>query len=131
MTLQWCIISESLKNAANPKGPHGYAGVWGGQYCNYHHNLIAHHDSRTPRFNGARAHDTLAIVDYRNNVIYNWGANSAYGGEIVIPNGVSRVNMINNYYKYGPATSSSKKYRIINPYDGATGTVAGAVSKWY
>jgi hypothetical protein len=124
-TLQWCLISEGLRNSFNTKGPHGYAGVFGGQYATYHHNLIASCDSRNPRFNGARAHDTMQVVDYRNNVIYNWGSNTAYGGEIEITNGKSYVNMINNYYKYGPA--STNKYRIIQPY-GADTTKTG---KWY
>ena len=123
-TLQWCIISEGLRNSFNTKGAHGYAGVWGGQYASYHHNLMAHCDSRNPRFNGARAHDTNQVVDYRNNVVYNWGSNSAYGGEIEIAGGVSKMNMVNNYYKYGPATSSSKRYRIIQPY-GTDSTKAG------
>jgi hypothetical protein len=126
-TLQWCIISEALRNSFNGKTAHGYAGVWGGQYASYHHNLLADCDSRNPRFNGARAHDTNQVVDYRNNVIYNWGSNSAYGGEIEIAGGVSEINMINNYYKYGPATSSSKRYRIIQPYD----TSSTTQSKWY
>lgn len=24
----------------------------------------------------------LGFIDYRNNVIYNWGYNSCYGGEV-------------------------------------------------
>lgn len=130
-TFQWSIISESLKNSYNTKGAHGYAGVWGGQYASYHHNLIAHNDSRNVRFNGSRAHDTIAIVDYRNNVIYNWASNSAYGGEIEIKNGISNINIVANYYKYGPATSSSKKNRIINPTDTAFISKPGVISQWY
>lgn len=85
VTMQWCIISEGLYNAGHAKGKRSYGGVWGGQNVSYHHNLIANQNSRTARFNGARAHDTLAVVDYRNNVIYNWGsANACYGGEMEI-----------------------------------------------
>ena len=40
-------------------------------------------------------------------MLYNWGGNSAYGGE----NGT--YNMVNNYYKPGPATQSSKNKRIV------------------
>ena len=64
-TLQWSIISEGLKNSFSTKGAHSYGGVWGGQYASYHHNLFANNDSRNPRFNGARAHDTNQVVDYR------------------------------------------------------------------
>jgi hypothetical protein len=108
-TVQWSIFSESLNSSFNGKGDHGYAGVWGGQYASYHHNLVAHHHSRAIRFNGARAHDTTAVVDYRNNVIYNWGnSNAAYGNEIEIPGGSGQLNMVNNYYKGGPATPASR-----------------------
>jgi len=114
-TVQWCIVSEGLYEAGHAKGHRSYGGVWGGQYASYHHNLIAHQNSRAVRFNGARAHDTMAIIDYRNNVIYNWGnANAAYGGEVNISGGVSQINLVNNYYKPGPATPSELKFVHAN-----------------
>lgn len=107
VTVQWSIVSEGLYNAGHAKGVRSYGGVWGGQYASYHHNLIANNNSRTIRFNGARAHDTIAVIDYRNNVVYNsGGSGAAYGGEVEIPGGVSEVNIVNNYYKPGPAASS-------------------------
>lgn len=114
-TVQWCIVSEGLYEAGHQKGHRSYGGVWGGQYASYHHNLIAHQNSRAVRFNGSRAHDTMAIIDYRNNVIYNWAnANAAYGGEVNIIGGVSRVNLVNNYYKPGPATPAELKFVHAN-----------------
>lgn len=107
-TLQWCIISESLRNSVHDKGPHGYGGIWGGRYASFHHNLLAHHDSRNPRL-GESAGDAFALtdlVDLRNNVIYNWQGNSCYGGEAM------NVNIVNCYYKPGPATT--KNERIIS-----------------
>lgn len=110
-TVQWCIVSEGLYEAGHQKGHRSYGGVWGGQYASYHHNLMAHLNSRAIRFNGARAHDTIALIDYRNNIIYNWGnANAAYGGEVNIAGGVSQVNIVNNYYKPGPATAAELKF---------------------
>src|SRR5687767_1511158 len=51
-TVQWCIVSEGLYEAGHQKGHRSYGGVWGGQYASYHHNLIAHQNSRAVRFNG-------------------------------------------------------------------------------
>jgi len=134
ITVQWCIVSESLNSSYNAKGNHGYGGVWGGQNGSYHHNLLAHHLSRTPRFNGARSHDTLALVDFRNNVNYNWGASEGcHGGEVeIVGVGISKINMVNNYYKPGPATTgTSRQYLIAKPYDSTTNQSVRSLSKWY
>lgn len=111
-TLQYCFITESLRRSVHVKGNHGYGGIWGGTEASFHHNLIAHHDSRNPRFD----HDYVdnkchGPVDFVNNVVYNWGGNSAYGGESVSE--PRKINMTGNYYQPGPA--SSHKTRIVNP----------------
>lgn len=117
-TMQWCLISESLYRSVHPKGDHGYGGMWGGWRVSFHHNLLAHNSSRNPRFNGSRytAQPDSEVVDFRNNVIYNWGFNSAYGGE------AGHQNIVANYFKAGPGTSGgSIPYRIVEPYDGGYG----------
>lgn len=116
-TVQYCIVSESLNNSVHAKGAHGYAGIWGGKNTSFHHNLLAHHSSRMPRFD----HDyvteaNVGPTDFINNVVYNWGGNSAYGGESRKTSGNQRqYNFIANYYKPGPATKSGVKARLLNP----------------
>jgi pectate lyase len=109
-TLQWCILTESLRCSVHGKGNHGYGGIWGGKNASFHHNLLANHDSRNPRIDHPQIYDTYVSthrgnVDVRCNVIYNWGSNLTYGGED------GWFNIVNNYYKPGPA-SSDKKYFV-------------------
>jgi pectate lyase len=114
LTVQWSIISESLYNSVHGKGYHGYGGIWGGNDATFHHNLLAHHTSRVPRIAGEGTTVRAVNLDIRNNVMYNWGFNSLYGGE------ATRINVVANYYKPGPATRPHVMSRVAEPYD-ATG----------
>ena len=114
VTIQWCMITESLSQSNHTKGSHGFGGIWGSNYSTYHHNLLAHHSSRNPRWASGGGFN-----DYRNNVLYNWGYNSSYGGEkhqVGNPKFSDiTVNFVNNYYKPGPATDKGKdSYRLVN-----------------
>jgi pectate lyase len=115
ITVQWCLISESLYGSNHVKGHHGFGGIWGSNYGTYHHNLLAHHSSRNPRLASGSG-----FTDYRNNVIYNWGYQSCYGGEAQQKGNpkfhFSTFNIVANYYKPGPATQPGEvSQRIANP----------------
>ena len=138
-TLQWSTIGESLVNAGHGKGAHGYGGIWGGKLASFHHNLLIHHGNRTPRFNGARydwegySANQLYLqyqwenpvqaenVDFRNCVVYNCG-NGCYGGP-----GGGQVNMVGNYYKTGPAASTTQLTTVTV---GASGNAEGYPKYW-
>jgi pectate lyase len=115
ITVQWCIVSESMFQSNHIKGSHGFGGIWGSNRGTYHHNLLAHHSSRNPRMASGSGN-----TDYRNNVIYNWGYQSLYGGEKYQKGNdkfnFSSFNIIANYYKPGPATKPGEvMHRIASP----------------
>lgn len=126
-TVQWNLIAEPLNYSYHfEKGDsdyehHGYGAIWGGKHTSYHHNLFAHCNSRTPRFDGIR-NIPEENCDFVNNVIYDWGHNNVYAGE------GGNYNIVNNYYKYGPSTVESVKYRIANPWNKPPKIGFG---KWY
>lgn len=110
-TVQWCLAGQALHNSTHGKGSHGYGGNWGGNHASYHHNMIAHCKSRVPRLGPRYTTQENEYVDIRNNVFYNWSGEGCYGGEN------QHVNIVNNFYKPGPATKSSgtsnrTRYRI-------------------
>lgn len=123
-TMQWCTLGEALANPGHSKGEHSYGGIWGGKGASFHHNFLAHMQNRVPRFCGARYGDSYAtydkisfenaiqaeIVDFRNCVMYNWGnGNGCYGGT-----GGGNINIVNNYYKAGPATSNKTRVTQVS-----------------
>lgn len=91
VTVQWTISSEAL----NARG-HAFGGTWGGDPSTFHHNLFASNTARNPSIGMS------GPFDFRYNVIFNWGHRSIDGGDET-----SMVNLINNYFKPGPATNEN------------------------
>jgi len=115
VTVQWCIISESLDDSIHHKGSHGYGSLIRGSFGNgytYHHNLYAHHHARLPRpgnyLDSSRDPEGF-VLDFRNNVVYNW-AGEAAGYNADGSNGtnsITKMNFISNYYKSGTNSTGS------------------------
>jgi hypothetical protein len=103
VTIQWCIISESLNISTHKKGPHGYGSLLcSNGKISYHHNLIAFHRSRSPR-PGVKG-DGIPLIDIRNNLMYKGGRGYTVETEPV------RMNFIGNYHPDTPFKATANCY---------------------
>jgi len=109
ITVQWSSISESL-----PAPQDGSVAIKGiilgadngpGAYT-FHHNLLAHNHQRNPNI------DVAGVVDWVNNVVYNWNFSGA--NLKLSPN----VNFVNNYAKPGPNTVKNNPYIKLTDFTG-------------
>ncbi|MHC4070743.1 MAG: pectate lyase family protein [Planctomycetota bacterium] len=117
VTLQWCLISESLHNSRLRQG-HGFAASIGGVNTSYHHNLLANNAGRNPSIAGGGMKDPTINLDFRNNVIFNWEHRTLDGRP-------HRINVVNNFYKAGPASREYLKIvKMQSLHDGTFG-------RWY
>lgn len=130
ITVQNCLIGESLNDSYHTKGPHGYGSLVRGNLTirqqaenvggySFYGNLWAHHRARNPSIAGQqklrkgqseaeRRRNDLNLV---NNVIYDWGDQPTHRST----SGVIRVNMIGNYYVNGPANDGDYIFNDDNP----------------
>lgn len=93
ITIQWTISSEAL----DARG-HAFGGTWGGNPSTFHHNLFASNTARNPSIGMS------GEFDFRYNVVFNWRHRSIDGGDET-----SMINLINNYFKPGPATNENMR----------------------
>lgn len=105
ITIQNSIFSESLDT-----WNHAFGSTLGGENCAFVRNLWANNAGRNPSigWNG--------IFNFANNVVFNWVHRSTDGGDYT-----AMYNIINNYYKPGPATPDQSKpiaHRILKPESG-------------
>ncbi len=104
VTVQWCIISESLTYES-----HSYGSLIRGEYGQektYHHNLYAHNWGRNPRpgnYTNTATDPEGIHFDFRNNVVYNWKNNEpGYNADTI---STSRYNFVGNVSIAGPESS--------------------------
>lgn len=123
VTVQWCMIAESLNCTAHPKGCHGYGSLVRGGYGNgitYHHNLYAHHAGRNPRpgnYIDSERDPCGLFFDFRDNVVYNWGGQHAGYNSDGKNNdySITNMNFVNNYYIRGPNSTGSIVFHETTP----------------
>lgn len=124
VSVQWCLIAESLNHSIHKKGEHGYGSlIRADGDVTYHHNIYAHHTSRNPR-PGSYGEGRGILLDFRNNLIYDWGTRAGYTSE-----DPATLNYVGNYLKAGPSTHrhneafnvggpATKLYAEGNVYEG-------------
>jgi hypothetical protein len=104
ITIQNSIFAESLDT-----WNHAFGSTLGGENCTFMRNLWANNAGRNPSigWNG--------IFNFVNNVVFNWVHRSIDGGDYR-----AQYNIINNYFKPGPATprNTTVGHRILKPESG-------------
>ncbi|MCH5213032.1 MAG: hypothetical protein J1G06_08450 [Oscillospiraceae bacterium] len=105
-TVQYCLIGPSDCVSYHSKGAHGFGAMFGKGQNTWHHNMLAHSLSRNFRGKVEKTNS----MDFVNNVIYNWGYQTAYGT-------LGHINYVNNYLKAGPSTAGG--HRFLNNSSGS------------
>ncbi len=119
VTVQWCFITEGL----NPSN-HGYGSLirgTGGAKYSFLNNLYANHRGRSPRpgnysINSYTKDPEGFLLDFRNNVIYNWGGD--YAGYNNDSESITKLNYVGNYLIPGADSENNGiAYRTGSPHN--------------
>ncbi|MBN1361688.1 MAG: hypothetical protein JW993_13915 [Sedimentisphaerales bacterium] len=111
VTVQWCLIAESLDNSKHPKGPHGCGSlVRANGKVSLHRNLWAHNRTRNVRLGDNYDRPPYPAFDFRNNVIYDYGQTCSG-----ITQGRFTVNYVANYLRPGPSSTASHPVTVNSP----------------
>lgn len=103
ITIQNSIFAEALDTYN-----HSFGSTLGGENCSFVRNLWANNAGRNPSIGW------FGIFNFVNNVVYNWVHRSIDGGDYR-----AQYNIINNYFKPGPATPrTTVGHRILKPESG-------------
>lgn len=108
ITVQYSVIGPANSFSYHSKGVHGFGIMLGRTNATWDHNLIVHNLSRN--FRGKVP--GKGVCDFTNNVIYNWGSQTAYGT-------LGHVNYVGNTLKAGKSTVSGFNYLSVD--DSGTG----------
>ncbi len=102
-TLQWSLYGEALDDSVHPKGAHAMLASFRDVQDNIsiHHNVFHSSRQRHPTLGGGTKGNFEAVVDFRNNLNFNWEGETNFGN--------LKVNFINNYYKPGRSTDVDEK----------------------
>ncbi|MCR5717900.1 MAG: carbohydrate-binding protein [Oscillospiraceae bacterium] len=102
-TVQYSVIGPANSWGGHDKGIHGFAIMMGNSNLTYDHNLIIHNVSRNFR---GKVPGT-GVVDFTNNIIYDWGYQTAYGT-------IGHVNYVNNTLKAGNSTTGGYHWMNVD-----------------
>ena len=105
-TVQYSVIGPANSWGGHVKGVHGFGLMMGRSNLTFDHNLIIHNVSRN--FRGKVVGTETA--DFTNNIIYDWGYQTAYGT-------IGHVNYVNNTLKAGNSTSGGYHYVEVSSSD--------------
>ena len=106
-------VNVTIQNTISAKAldtyNHSFGSTLGGENASFMRNLWSSNMGRNPSvgWNG--------VFNFVNNVLFNWHLRTVDGGDYT-----AMFNMINNYYKPGPATPKGTpvSYRILKPEAG-------------
>lgn len=102
-TVQYSVIGPANSWGGHVKGVHGFGIMMGKGYFSFDHNLIIHNVSRN--FRGKTQGTETA--DFTNNIIYDWGYQTAYGT-------IGHLNYVNNTLKAGNSTSGGYHWMYVD-----------------
>ena len=116
VTVQNCLIANSLDDSYHPKGAHGYGVlIVGGNNepnrISFVRNILAHNRARNPGFSAAQdanSGPSRLSLELINNIVYNWKTHASHK---TTSEGIPvSANIIGNLYIPGPDTMPENRH---------------------
>lgn len=102
-TVQYSVLGPADSWGGHKKGLHGFGIMLGKGDLTFDHNLIIHNVSRNFR---GKIPDQY-VADFTNNIIYDWGYQTAYGT-------IGHLNYVNNTLKAGNSTTGGYHWMYVD-----------------